>query len=214
MLFRMHHLILAEEQDLRLSDLLLVDSFPTSTSIHLNESSEAIFNDSSDPFNNLIPTAVHIPQLYNELTLVICNKWNELLNNYNRFEDDDSEMNKHQGVFKLMVLIFISIVTVIMDFSKGFSAVKDDAFIKLKYFLSLCRREIERRNLSISCIVHSTLVSLHPKNIIESIFNTIVWVVVTWCILLPLIWLRELIAVARFLMDPREYSEYIQHLTK
>lgn len=203
MLVRMHHLILAEEPNLRLSDILLATSVPTA-SIPSDLMATNVYGP-SEPFNNYIPTIVHIPQLYNELELVICNKWNELLSSYSRFNGNNNlEANNQPGLFELTMLIFISLVTVTIDFSKDFTTVKDDAF---RYFLHLCRREMERRNLSLKCILYSTIVSLHPRNIIESTLNLIFWVVVTWCILLPIMWYKELVAILRFLMDPREYTD-------
>lgn len=212
MLVRMHHLILAEEQDLKLSDILLATPFP-STSISLNESTATnLYDPTTEPFGNFIPIIVHIPHLYNELALISCNKWNELLNNYNRFDaGNNSEPNYQHGLFELAVLIIISLVTVIIDFSKDFSTVKDDA---LKYFLLLCRREMERRNISVKCLVYSTIVSLHPRNMIESAFNFAFWIITTWCILLPIMWYKEFVAIVRYFLDPREYKWSIFNLKK
>lgn len=216
MLVRMHHLILAEEPDLQLSDILLATSFPA-TSIPLNESKTTHFFEPTDPFFNFIPTLVHVPHLYYELFLVVCNKWNELLNTYNG-SGYNSEVNYQQGLTQFAVLIFISLVTVIVDFCKDFSSVKDDS---MKYFLNLCRRERERKNLSIKRLVDSTMVSLHPRNVIESTFNLIVWVVTTWFFVLPIMWYKEFLAIFRYLLDPSKYtlcgppvyvSKYPQHI--
>lgn len=201
MLVRMHHLILAEQPNLRLSDILLATSLPT-TSIPLSDSMTTNLYEPTEPFGNYIPTIVHIPNLYNELALVICNKWNELLNSYSRFDGSNNlEANNQPGLFELAVLIFISFVTVIVDFSKNFSTVKDGV---TKYFLHLCRREMDRRNLSLKCLIYSTIVSLHPKNVIEATLYFIFWVIVNWCILLPIMWYKEFVALLRFMMDPQQ----------
>lgn len=199
MLVRMHHLILAEEPDLRLSDFLLATSVPT-TAVPLDESNETnFFEPSSEPFSNFMPSLVHIPRLYNELALITCNKWNELLNSYGG--SDNVEVKKEHGLFDLAVVIFISVVTVVIDFIKDFATVKGDT---VRYFVNLCRREIERKNLSIKCLLNSTLVSLHPKNVIELIINTTFWLTVNWCILLPIMWYKEFMAIVRHMLDPRK----------
>lgn len=205
MLVRMHHLILAEEQDLRLSDFLLATSLPTTSSIHLRESNATNFYEPSEPFCNFIPSLVHIPQLYNELSLIICNKWNELLNSYGG--SNNLAVKQEHGLFGFAVVVFISFVTVCIDFLNDFETVKDDS---LKYFLNLCRREIERKNLSVRYLLNAALVSLHPKNVIESIINTTFWITITWCILLPMMWYKEFMAIVRCMMDPRKYNWFCQ----
>lgn len=201
MLVRMHHLILAEEPDLRLSDFLLATSLAT-TSIPLMESNATNFYESSEPFSNFIPTLVHIPQLYNELALTICNKWNELLNSYGGSKN--IEVKNEHGLFDVAVVICISFVTVAIDFCKDFATVKDDTF---KYFLNLCRREIELKNFSLKSLLNSTLVSINPRNVIELVINTTIWITVHWCILLPIMWYKEFVAIVRYLLDPRKFKQ-------
>lgn len=198
MLLRIHHLILAEQHDLRLSDLLLATYLPTTSNI-LRESNAAHFYEPSEPFTNFIPNLVHIPQLYNELALIVCNKWNELLNSYGG--SNNLAAKDEHGLYDLAVVIFISFVTVVIDFVKDFVTVKDDS---IKYFLTLCRREIERKNLSMKYLLNATLVSLHPRNVIESIVNATFCITITWCVLMPLMWYRELVAIVRYALDPRK----------
>lgn len=200
MLVRMHHLILAEEKDLKMNDFLLATSLPT-TSIPLDDLNQMHSLEPSEPFSNFVPTLVHIPQLYNELALIVCNKWNELLNSYGGSNNNLEVKNEH-GLFDLAVVIFISVVTVVIEFIKDFATVKEDTF---KYFMNLCRSQIERKKLSVKCVLNSTLVSLHPKNVIESIVNTTFWITVNWCILLPMMCYKEFMAIIRYMLDPRKY---------
>lgn len=194
MFVRVHHLILAEEPDLRLSDFLLTASHPT-TSIPLIESTN--FYDTSEPFSNSIPTFVHIPKLYNEIELIICNRWNELLNRYGG--GNKLEVKDDHGLLDLAAVVFIAFVTVMIEFSKDFTTVKEDT---VRYFLILCRREIERKNLSVKCLLNATLVSLHPKRVIETIVQTTFWITVNWCVILPIMWYREFVAIVKYMINP------------
>lgn len=198
MFVRVHHFILAEEPDLRLSDFILTTSHPT-TSVPLTDSNAMNFNDVSEPFCSVIPTCVHIPKFFNELELIICNRWNELLNRYGGA--NQLELKDDHGLFDLAVVIFIAFVTVIVEYSRDFTTVKEDSS---KYFLHLCRREMERKNLSIKCFLNATLVSLHPKNVIETIVQTTFWIAINWCILLPLMWYREVVAIVKYLINSRK----------
>ncbi len=196
MLVRVHHLILAEEPDLRLSDFLLATSLPT-TSMESNASNS---NDGSSlkPFCNFIPTLEHIPNLYNEISLNICNKWNELLQSYGGTGDANLEVKQEHGLFDVAVVGFIAFVAVLMEFCNDFATVKEDTF---KYLFNLCRREMERKNLSLKSLLNATLVSLHPKHVIESIIQTTFWMTVNWCILLPIMWYKEFVAIVKYIVD-------------
>ncbi|XP_037040011.1 uncharacterized protein LOC119077006 isoform X1 [Bradysia coprophila] len=197
MFVRIHHLILAEEPDLRLSDFLLTTSHPT-TSIPLMEANATNFCDTSEPFCNSIPTLVHIPKLYNEIELMICNRWNELLNRYGG--GNKLEVKDDHGLFDVAVVIFIAFVTVMIEFLRDFTMVKEDTG---RYFFNLCRRELERKNLSIKCLLNATLVSLHPKSMIETIVQTTFWITVNWCIILPIMWYREFVAIVKYFINPQ-----------
>lgn len=176
-------------------------SLPT-TSIPLREQNATNFYEPMEPFSNFTPTLVHIPQLYNELALIICNKWNELLNSYGGSKN--IEVKSDHGLFNLAVVVFISLVTVILDFSKDFATIKDST---LTYFIILCRREMERKNLSIISFFNSMLVSLHPKNVIQSMINMAFWFTVTSFILVPLMWYKEFVTSVRYMVDPRKYTK-------
>lgn len=189
---------MAEEPDLRLSDFLLTASHPN-TSIPSIESKN--FYDTSEPFCNSIPAFVHISKFYNEVELVVCNKWNELLNRYGG--GSKLEVKDDHGLFDFAVVTFIAFVTVLIEFSRDFTTVKEDAG---RYFLFLCGREMERKNLSLKCLLNATLVSLHPKSVIETFVQTTFWITVNWCVLLPIMWYREFVAIVKYMINPRKYK--------
>lgn len=203
MLVRVHHLILSEEQGLKLSDFLLATYLP-STDIHpvLESNTLATFNEPSEPFCTFVPHLVHIPELYNQLVNNVCNWWNELLNSYGGNSSKSVQLKSGHGLFDMAVIIFIALATVLIDFLKDFTTVKEDAF---KYFVILCRREIERKNLSPTSAISATLVSLNPKTIVASVVQFSFWITINCFILLPIMWNRECLAIAKYFIDPSEY---------
>lgn len=82
---RMHHLLISEEPNLRLSDLLEIDS--TSTVSVLNGRGELDQDRQipKSPLTDILQSPVYIPQLFSRLQIGLTNAWNEFKSKYDPY---------------------------------------------------------------------------------------------------------------------------------
>lgn len=157
------------------------------------------------PLLNIISTPVHIPQLFLRLQFAITNFWNEFLSKYDSYigdlailsptsaneftfiQDPKSTVIQKRQITtlpQLLAALLISIVTIGMDFCKGFHATKNHPLIKLKFFNTLIRRECKKRCITWQCIHQSITKSISPiyimKTTITWICSTIIVISITW----------------------------------
>lgn len=215
----MHPLLLSEEPDLRLSDLLSIDS---STPVSTVESAQDLREVSrlerlipKSPLTDILNYPVYIPQLYFRLQVALSNFWNEFLCKYDPFvgnlhavsystsggDPSTSEESSFQNDGKchcqistlpqLFAVALISFVTILTDFSKGFHATKNHPLIKLRYLNNLVKREIRKRCLTWDCLWCTSLTSLNPISVIRTSIGWIWWIIVTATLMWPYFLYRE-----------------------
>lgn len=196
----MHHLLISEESELRLSDLLSVETIDTLTTPTPSEAAALQKLDEKipkSPLTNIITYPVYIPQLLLRLQITLSNYWNEFLSKYDPYvgtiattcddeSKDEPETNKKQlsTLPQLMAILLISSVTIATDFIKGFYAIKHHPLIKLKFLRNLVKREIRKRSITWYCIYNALTTSLNPLNVarttIELICSMCVTITIQW----------------------------------
>lgn len=184
----MHHLLISEEPNLRLCDLLAIES-SSSTS---NGRNETDFDRQipKSPLMDIMQYPVYIPQLYMRLQIGLTNAWNEFKSKYDPYVGksttqapasapttsadfpllDDAKLPTVETLPietlpQLFASLLISYVTIASDFYKGFYATRHQPMIKIKFLNSLINREVKRRNISWDVIWYAMLTTLNPIRI-------------------------------------------------
>lgn len=203
-LTRIHHLILSQEPELCLKDMLLLDSF-SSRNVEFGKQSidaDRTFDRTvRETLQHPFDAPVHIPKLYNSVMGSICNSWNEFIYTYDPLEshkDVKCQEAKGGGIAQLLAVVWISVVTIALDFHKGFYAVKNEPMIKLNFLHSLVQREIRRRQLSGQVIGKAILFSLHPINCVQTIMVGAWWCCMFWTVRLPCLIIKEVSCCAKY----------------
>lgn len=217
----MHHLLLSEEPNLRLSDLLDIES--TTTASILNGRGELDLDRQipKSPLTNIFQYPVYIPQLLLRLQVGLTNSWNEFKCKFDPYvgkpssrsstQNHSTETNAalefplhddHKLPFiqtlpietlpQLFASLLVSYVTIASDFYRGFYATKHHPMIKIKFLNSLINREVKKRNISWEVIWHSMCTTLNPIQMTKRAFEWICWACVTMSILSPHLMYREL----------------------
>lgn len=188
---RMHHLLISEEPNLRLSDLLGIES--TINASVLNTRGEPSATDRQIPISPLMDIMkypVYIPQLFMRLQIALTNTWNEFKSKYDPYvgkpmnssrsptaatstnttefpSSDDPKLPSGETLPietlpQLWASLLVSYVTIFRDFYRGFYATKHHPMVKLKFLNSLINRETKKRNISWEVIWNAMCTTLNP----------------------------------------------------
>lgn len=204
---RIHHLLLSEESELRLSDLLSVQSIDTLTTTSPSDIEAPELNETipKSPLMNIVSYPVYIPQLILRLQVTLSNYWNEFLSKYDPYVGciatvsdndplkDEPRTDKIQltTLLQLMAILLISMVTIATDFCKGFYAIKHHPLIKLKFLRNLVKREIRKRSITWTCCYNAVTTSLSPFSVAKVTIDIICSMCVTIAIRWPHLLYRE-----------------------
>lgn len=213
-------MLLSEEPDLRLNDLLSIDTIVPATVLNNGEVQELRKLDlqiRKSPLTNVFTYPVYIPQLYVRLQMALTNFWNEFLCKYdpyvgnqqtvdatvlasatsNDFQEIDETKfaaNPHfqlTTLTQLFAVLLISCVTILIDFYKGFYATKHHPMIKLKFLNNLVKREIRKRSITWECFWKAFVTSLSPIYVVTTVCSWICWASVRMTIMWPYLLYRE-----------------------
>lgn len=186
---RMHHLLISEEPNLRLSDLLAIDSTTTSSVLNGRGELDVDRQIQKSPLTDILQHPVYIVQLYTRLQIGLTNAWNEFKSKYDPYvgkpsgrdgaeastsapipTHDDPKLPRIETLPietlpQLFASLLISYVTIANDFYKGFYATKHTPMIKIKFLNGLINREVNKRNISWEVIWNSMKTTLNPFRI-------------------------------------------------
>ncbi|XP_062545551.1 uncharacterized protein LOC134212061 [Armigeres subalbatus] len=191
MLYRIHHLLLEEQQKLRISDLLLIDS---------KIEHDKQISDCDSIFANLLERPVYLPRIWNDIGAMVSNKWNEFIYQHDPLESPDIEKKHIAGIQQLVSVLLIGVVTIVSDFSKGFSKVSGNPLMKIDYLKSLIDREIQRRNLNLRTIWNAIMISVDPINVIKELVFIFWKVGATITLMLPWYVFQEMEAIRIYIL--------------
>lgn len=189
----MHHLLISEEPELRLSDLLSIESTSAASTSNGRCDPDIDRQIPKSPLTDIIQYPVYIPQLYSRIQIAVTNTWNEFKSKYDPFigksnrntstasapttsaefatlHDPKPIRNDNltlaiETLPQLFASLLISYVNIANDFYKGFYATRHHPMIKMKFLNSLINREVQRRNISWDVIWHAMYTTLNPIRI-------------------------------------------------
>lgn len=215
----MHHLLQTEESNLRLSDLLGIDSTTTTSILNSRGELDTDRQLQKSPLLNIISHPVYIPQLWTRIQIGLTNAWNEFKLKYDPYVGKPSssisidttaslysddiplengskspaiELLPIETLTQLIAILILSYFTIASDFYKGFYATKHHPMIKLKFLNSLINREVRKRNISWEVIWNAMCTTMNPLKATIRAFEWICWAGVTISILSPHLFYREL----------------------
>lgn len=190
---RMHHLLISEEPNLRLCDLLAIDSTTASSILNGRGELDVDRQLPKSPLTDILQYPVYILQLYSRLQIGLTNAWNEFKSKYDPYvgkaksdgiepstsattsasfpaAHDDTKLPRIETLPietlpQLFASLIISYVTIANDFYKGFYATKHHPMIKIKFLNGLINREVKKRNISWEVIWNSMKTTLNPFRI-------------------------------------------------
>ncbi|GAB0091844.1 uncharacterized protein DMENIID0001_067300 [Sergentomyia squamirostris] len=189
-LLRFHHLLLSDMPNVRICDLLLVES-----SKQTSVDDEEVDDETDLPFSNLISTPSSIVELYSRITVAITNRWNEFIYRHDPLESPDGLKRRVKELPELLSLLLIATVCVISDFWRGYHAIRAEPAEKIKYLMSLIRREGRRRNLSWEIVGDCIIDAMDPFAITRRIFRGFFWLLGQAIVILPCTLIRECMAI-------------------
>lgn len=185
----MHHLLISEEPNLRLSDLIEIDSTNAVSVLNGRGELDQDRQIPKSPLTDIMQYPIYIPQLFSRLQIGLTNAWNEFKSKYDPFvgkssgrasstaaaatylshdelpKSPDGETMPIETLPQLFASLVISYITIANDFYRGFYATRHHPMIKMKFLNSLINREIRKRNISWEVLWHSTCTTLNPIRI-------------------------------------------------
>lgn len=188
-LVKVHHLLIAEQEGLHISEMLMLNS-SNKLSIEVYGSPRE-----SPKLSYFVRKPVHIQNLINYVWLGIINRWNEFTYHFDSLESPDGVQKlRIDCVSKLLSVLLITAVTVLVDFWRASNGMKLSLGARYSLFFTLIRREVLRRNLSYSVVIDSVKSSLHPFSIFKNFIRIVWYIKVNVFLLMPYNVYRELLA--------------------
>lgn len=207
----MHHLLISEEPNLRLSDLLGIDSSVVATNQFDRNDLDTERQLPMSPLTNIFQYPVYMPQLITRLQISLANSWNEFKCKFDpyvgrpanqqqtiataQFTDPKDPIETKipiETLPQLMASLLVSYVSIANDFSRGFYATKHHPIAKLRFLNGLINREVKKRNISWDVTWQAICTTMSPIHVTKTVFAWICWLCVTMSILSPYLIYREL----------------------
>lgn len=190
-LIKLHHLLLAEEQKLHVSDILML-SGTNSDKLTV----ETLTTPHPPKLYDFVEKPKHIPRLWNHLAIVISNAWNEFLFKYDSLDGCDLEKKPRITCFsQLMSSLFITVVTIVLDYLKGRTKVRKELKYQWKFMNNIVQKEITKRNLSMEVAIDAIFWSMNPINVAKNAIKFIVILNVSKLLYLPIHTYKEIFAM-------------------
>lgn len=190
-LIKLHHLLLAEEENLHVSDILMLNG---TNSDKLTV--ETLSTPHPPKLYDFVEKPKHIPRLWNHLAMVILNAWNEFLFKYDSSDGCDLEKKPAITCFsQLISSLFITVVIVVLDYLKGRTKVKKEIKYQWKFVNNLVHREVTKRKLSMEVAIDAIFWSMNPINVAKNIIKFIVILNLSKLLYLPIYAYKEMFAL-------------------
>ncbi|KAH8273585.1 hypothetical protein KR018_002276, partial [Drosophila ironensis] len=179
-LIKLHHLIIAEEEDLHVSEILLLQD-PHGRKKTLLSMSDDLAQPSSEQqqLSHFVRKPEHISRLINHVVhLVVC-RWQKFIYEFESLEGPDGSSSSVpvRNLSQLVSLALIVVVNVILGYWRSRSILKKlkrrsgyyrNEMGRIQTFRLLLSREIEQRNLSWMGARNAIYHSLQPTNLAKA----------------------------------------------
>ncbi|XP_036329112.1 uncharacterized protein LOC118741291 isoform X2 [Rhagoletis pomonella] len=211
-LVKVHHLIIAEEEDLHISEILMLQENGRKAVIDIDQMGNG---GRAQPLSCFVREPVHIPRLINHIGAQIVNTWNAFIYEYESLETPDGYRPVPiTNVTQLLSVLLIVVVNVCLDYRRTMQLhqklrrrynVQKDNCGRLNVLTTLLLKEIDRRNLSWPVAWMAICTSWHPANIAKT------WTMFLWrvninnTVLLPYRIYCELMAMSDIVFKGQTY---------
>lgn len=190
-LYRIHHLLLSDQPNLKNNDLLLIDRMyrmeVDSSATETNPYPPVNYDRS--PFNNVIPPAENLFGILAGISTRIANCWND--SRYNLFVNSTNGQGP-ESVWQLSKCTAITLTTIGYKFVHNAAGVENKFY--LDYLWKLFRKEFKRNHLNFSALklcAWNGIITLNPITLIMHLI-TIQFAALKWISLeLPIFYLNE-----------------------
>ncbi|CAK1598615.1 unnamed protein product [Parnassius mnemosyne] len=154
-LVRVHHMLLSGTKSINIGDLLLIEQ--------LKPEERTTMYENLSPLNKLFPTPKVLPELWGKLNESLSNIWNEFISEYDPVENPKASKSL-PGAFHVAGLILISAASAFREIrKKKLTDRAEPTFFTAASFFSAVQRELKRRNLTVSRLIFSPLVTANPR---------------------------------------------------
>ncbi|XP_067623265.1 uncharacterized protein [Eurosta solidaginis] len=205
-LIKVHHLIIAEEEDLHISELLMLHENGCKPAIDMDYMGRSV---KSQNLSSFVREPVHIRRLLNHISAQIVNSWNAFIYEFESLETPDGYRPVPiSNVTQLLSVLIIIAVNVFMDYRitmqlrqklRGHYNVEKEKCGRLSILSTLLMKEIEHRNLTWPTAWGAMRTSWHPANIAKTLTKFLWRVSINNTILLPYRIYCELMAISELI---------------
>ncbi|EDX05425.1 GD21804 [Drosophila simulans] len=177
-LIKLHHLIIAEEEDLHVSEMLLLQDPHKKTTMTLSDGLDC---DSSSPkLSRFVRKPEHISRLINHIIHLIICRWQKFIYEFESLETPDGSTSSDQvgNLSQLVSLVVIVLVNVILGYIRSRTMLKKLKKRSVSYrnevgrfqtIRLLLNRELDQRNLNWSVARNAVYKSLQPTNLVKAL---------------------------------------------
>ncbi|XP_037958981.1 uncharacterized protein LOC119688375 [Teleopsis dalmanni] len=180
-LIKVHHLIIAEEEDLHISEILMLHDVQRRAVIDIGK----LGSTANHPeLSHFVCKPVHISKLCHHLLNALLNWWNAFIYEFESLEMPDGYRNAHIG--NIRQLLSVCLIIVVNTVLKYFEKIKihnklkrrnspfTENCSKFSIFSELLMKEIEERELSWQVVQNVAGSSCWPPNILKFL-TKLIW---------------------------------------
>ncbi|XP_037711088.1 uncharacterized protein LOC119548072 [Drosophila subpulchrella] len=181
-LIKLHHLIIAEEEDLHVSEMLLLQDPQKKIEMTLND---GLGQSSNQQLSRFVRKPEHISRLISHIMHLIICRWQKFIYEFESLETPDGSTSSIQvrNLSQLASLIVIVLVNVILGYIRSRSMLKKLKRRSVSYrnpvgrfqtVRLLLNRELEQRNLNWWVARNAVYNSLQPTNLAK-VWTRFLW---------------------------------------
>lgn len=209
MLIRIHHLILDEQKNLKVSDMMLLDyskGTKYGSALLVADSEKRLMK---SPLMNMIRKPRNVIAIYEDVMDSFIQRWNNFVHENDSLEHHDGSSKKPTDVSSLVSSVVMMFLNTQLDYKQQAPKIvrnSSDPQQKLRFWMNLMGEEWARRQLSFPLIIEILLQFINPINVISHIIKFLWWTIITWTFLSPFYIWRELTAVWKFVFLNEDVS--------
>ncbi|EDW04027.1 uncharacterized protein LOC6562456 [Drosophila grimshawi] len=189
-LIKLHHLIIAEEEDLHVGEMLLLQDTDRKSIVDLTRPT------ATRQLTHFVRQPEHISKLLNHVLHLVSCRWQQFIYEFESLDTPDG-VKSHpdaRNLSQLLSLVLIVVVNVVLGYwrtqsmrrkrQRRAASYRSDVGLLQTLYL-LLQHELEQRNLSWAVARSALAHSLQPSNIVKAWTRFLWQLLLNYCILLP-----------------------------
>ncbi|KAM7352712.1 uncharacterized protein ACRADG_005124 [Cochliomyia hominivorax] len=166
-LLKIHHLIIADEEDLHISEMLMLKDDCDKPIVEIGALNKR--NAKLNEISSFIRKPQHIENLLKHVGMVIINQWNKFIYEFESLETPDGTMSlKITNLTQLLSVLLITSVNVVINYWTLMKSKHKKKTSRHKIIRNLLAKEIEKRHLSWKVANDAVRTSLQPSNLTKT----------------------------------------------